>query len=171
MPTKNNQAPAGGELGMNGEFYQGGQFMPSSAQTVKGSIKIPQGSGKKEIAPYIYELAPADDMLSIYDRINHACSDNRRACQYVKGSGFQGFRLEVIDQEVDHDIALPASHGGLTGQRYLGNGEYETVYRPIKDRARFDWLSNLAERFNSGERWYPLSEDPYHYLNQKEGSK
>jgi len=155
------RAKKGGEIGLNGELYKGGQFLPSSETTVKGLIRIPKGSGKKEIAPYVYDYAPADDMLSIYDRINHSCTDNRKECQYVKGEGFIGLRLEASESTVGHygpaRMVKPSKE----------NGWSDTEQTFIPDPERLEWTKKLAERFNSGERWYPLSEDPYHYLNNQ----
>jgi hypothetical protein len=162
----NGRAQAGGEQGINGEWYDGGQFLPSSENTVKGVIQVTIRKGaKKEVAPYVWQPAPADDTASIYACINRFCTDNRRECQFVKGQGFDGFRLEVNDSEIDIDVVLPASHGAIAGMRYLGNGQYENVYRPIKDRNFYNWLCGMAERFNNGERWYSLTDGP----NQKEG--
>ncbi|MDN0006875.1 hypothetical protein QVM88_10985 [Providencia stuartii] len=42
------QAKKGGELGVNGEYYKGGQFMPRSASTVKGEhCSTSRKTGKK----------------------------------------------------------------------------------------------------------------------------
>jgi len=41
------RAKKGGEIGVNGEHYEGGQFLPSSPETVKGA----QGSSSKRKAP------------------------------------------------------------------------------------------------------------------------
>ena len=61
-------AQAGGEIGINGEYYKGGQFLPSSPSTIKGEMKKTNGRGtrKEEIAPYTWEVAPADNIRSIY---------------------------------------------------------------------------------------------------------
>jgi len=56
-----DQAKAGGEIGMNGEFYQGGQFMPNSKTTIKGATGTSErrkGTGKQEIEPYVWEVPP-----------------------------------------------------------------------------------------------------------------
>ncbi len=59
-PTKpegdGRQAKAGGEWGINGEWYKGGQFMPASAFTVKGQYKVEKtgGGGRALIAPGQY---------------------------------------------------------------------------------------------------------------------
>jgi hypothetical protein len=151
----NGQAKAGGERGMNGEFYKGGQFLPSSENTVKGAQTVTFHKGtKKEIAPFVWEASPADDMLSIYDRVNHACADNRRECQYVKGQGFIGFKFtEIFTTHASSDMK---------------DFDYKTqTFKQVpQDQDWIDFFSGLMERFNNGERWYPLSEDPFHYKNQ-----
>lgn len=40
------QAKKGGEVGVNGEHYKGGQFMPARARTVKGQHAV--SGGKKQ---------------------------------------------------------------------------------------------------------------------------
>lgn len=150
------QAQKGGELGVNGEWYEGGQFMPTSETTVKGAIKATIRKGaKKEIAPYVWEAAPADDMLSIYDRINHACADNRRECQFVKGQGFVGFKFTDVFKT--HHSNDPKDFDYRTG------GFKEIPHK----QDWIDFISGLTERFNNGERWFPLADDPFHYKNQK----
>lgn len=157
------RAKAGGEIGKNGEFYKGGQYLPSSETTVKGSIsiKIQKSTGRKEVSPYVFDYPPADDMLSIYDRVKYACRDNRKECQYIKGEGFVGIRLEAVEELV-----------GTWGKTRMvkpcrENGWNDTETPFIPDPERFAWIEKLVDRFNNGERWYPLSEDPYHYLNNK----
>lgn len=137
------QAKKGGELGINGAWYEGGQFMPTSESTVKGAFTptVKRGT-KKEIEPYVWDEAPADDVLSIYDRIHHSCADNRSACNYVKGRGFAGFRFTEIVIDFGAD-------GKPRSQSWM------------------DFIKMLFDRFNRGERWFPLSEDPFHYKNQK----
>lgn len=143
-----NQAKKGGEKGLNGEQYKGGQFLPSSERTVKGAVKIKASSGKKEIAPFVWQVAPADDMLSIYDRISHYCIDNRRACEFVKGQGF---------------VALQLAPDKFTAQGLMLIS-VEPHICPMGEQ-RLAWVKMLIERFNNGERWFLLSEDPFHYLN------
>ena len=62
MTTK-ARARVGGETGMNGEFYEGGQFLPSSPMTEKGAFKQSKrrkGTGKQEIESYVWEIPPTD---------------------------------------------------------------------------------------------------------------
>jgi len=135
-------ARKGGEVGINRDFYKGGQYLPSSENTVKGMQNGPKKGTKKQIAPYTWGVQPEDNLLSIYDRIEHSVIDNRKECQYVKGQGFTGIQVEVLESLCC---------------------DYEGVFHP-------EWYAfrvELARRFNSGERWFPMSEDPFYYLNQK----
>lgn len=63
--TKQKRAAKGGEIGMNGEFYAGGEFLPNTDLASQHKAKATRGSGKQEIAPYTWEVAP-DGMVSIY---------------------------------------------------------------------------------------------------------
>lgn len=47
-----HRAMRGGEIGANGEFYQGGQFVADNPNTVKGSAARTSGKHKIEIEPY-----------------------------------------------------------------------------------------------------------------------
>ena len=54
---------------MNGEFYQGGTFLPN---TKLGKMSKPSrrtGTGKQEIEPYKWEIAP-EGMKSVYKQFN-----------------------------------------------------------------------------------------------------
>lgn len=44
------QAKRGGEYGVNGEFYQGGEFLPSSPNTIKGEFTRQQVKAQKKQA-------------------------------------------------------------------------------------------------------------------------
>jgi hypothetical protein len=65
------RAAKGGEYGLNGQFYNGGEFLPSSAFTAKGEFSSnrksqPWKPSKKEVAPYKWEVQPAEGAQSIY---------------------------------------------------------------------------------------------------------
>ena len=53
------RAKVGGEIGMNGQFYAGGTFLPSTTmgKMMQGN-KARSGSGKVEIEPYVWQVAP-----------------------------------------------------------------------------------------------------------------
>lgn len=66
------QAKSGGERGVNGEWYNGGEFLPSNPNRVKGSILLPKTTGKQEIEPYVWEHPPVG-MRSLYRKIIGVC--------------------------------------------------------------------------------------------------
>lgn len=43
------QAPKGGCEGKNGEFYIGGQFLPSSERTMKGAVSSEKGKSRGKV--------------------------------------------------------------------------------------------------------------------------
>lgn len=62
------RAIKGGEIGMNGEAYEGGQFLPNTTLGKMGKKARAAATRKVEIAPYTYEIAP-EGKSSIYRRI------------------------------------------------------------------------------------------------------
>lgn len=87
------RAIAGGEYGVNGEFYQGGEFLPSSPTTVKGEVKKSETvfkPRKQQIAPYVWEVQPFENARSLYTEI------------------------EVFTQEVDGQFKIVAREKTLT---------------------------------------------------------
>lgn len=57
------RAKKGGEYGVNGEFYTGGEFLPSSPYTAKGATKaeVKRITRKQEIAPYCWKVSPTGE--------------------------------------------------------------------------------------------------------------
>lgn len=62
------RAKKGGETGMNGEFYAGGTFLPKTKLGKMAKTARVYGSGKQEIEPYKWEVAP-EGKKSIYRKI------------------------------------------------------------------------------------------------------
>ena len=62
------RARKGGETGPNGEFYECGKFLPSTEMPKRTGSARKTGTGKQEIAPYKWEVAPAemDNPRSLY---------------------------------------------------------------------------------------------------------
>ncbi len=60
------RAKVGGEVGTNGEFYEGGKFLPST-QKAKGTPRK-KGLRKVEIEPYVW-VVPTDDRRSIFNML------------------------------------------------------------------------------------------------------
>ena len=55
----NGRAPIGGTTGVNGERYEGGQFLPSTELPKQTAKARRAATAKQEIAPYVWEVAPA----------------------------------------------------------------------------------------------------------------
>jgi len=68
-----NQAPKGGQIGMNGERYEGGQFLPNTrmGKLTKAEQRALAKAATRthEIAPYTWEVAPAAGLKSIYRQV------------------------------------------------------------------------------------------------------
>ena len=71
MTTKTaTRAPAGGTIAINGEFYPGGTFLPSTLNGKQPASTRPAAKARKQqIAPYTYEFAPTADGTAIYGLI------------------------------------------------------------------------------------------------------
>jgi hypothetical protein len=59
------RAKTGGELGANGEWYEGGKFINTIEENAKRHGSRPKQAGKQEIAPYQWEVGPAGS-ISLY---------------------------------------------------------------------------------------------------------
>jgi hypothetical protein len=53
------RAKAGGELGANGEWYEGGKFINTVKENAKRHGSRPKQASKQQIAPYQWEVGPA----------------------------------------------------------------------------------------------------------------
>lgn len=60
------RAKVGGEVGTNGEFYEGGKFLPTTEKP-KGTPRR-RGTGKQEVEPYKWVVAE-EGQNSIYRRL------------------------------------------------------------------------------------------------------
>jgi len=83
----NTRAKSGGQIGANGEWYNGGEFLPSSEKTVKGEMKkspAKKGTGKRQIAPFVWEVAP-EGMGSIYQRYSQVWKMENGKMEVFKG--------------------------------------------------------------------------------------
>lgn len=67
--TTTKRARKGGEIAPNGEFYKGGQFINTIEENPKRHAITTKATGKREVAPYVWEVAPNADARSIYKRI------------------------------------------------------------------------------------------------------
>lgn len=73
----NGTAKVGGEYGVNNEWYEGGQFLPSERDFVKGSVKRADANkrkrhakGKQCVSPYTWALPPEYGYMAIWSTLN-----------------------------------------------------------------------------------------------------
>jgi len=64
--TKQRRAAKGGEYGANGEFYEGGKFINTVEENGKQKKKWKKPTGRREVAPSVWEMQPDSDMMPIY---------------------------------------------------------------------------------------------------------
>lgn len=68
----NGRARKGGERGVNGEVYKGGQFLPASQQTVKGLHTAGKMTGCKQVLIEPGKVVTVErGKRAIFDRIKH----------------------------------------------------------------------------------------------------
>ncbi len=95
------RAKAGGEIGMNGERYEGGQFLPSTTLPKMTVQQKRKGSGKQEIAPYVWEVAPAENQRSLYKMIETLTTLNNGRLEAIdnpKAYNYFGETKEAIQK-------------------------------------------------------------------------
>jgi hypothetical protein len=73
--AEKTRARVGGETGMNGEHYKGGQFLPSTTLPKMVQKKRNKGSGKQEIANRIWEVPPKEGFKAIYTIVQPFCRE------------------------------------------------------------------------------------------------
>lgn len=108
------RATKGGETGMNGEFYAGGTFLPNTTLGKMQKRAKTSGTGKQEIAPYTWEVAP-EGKVSIYRKIAGTTAQWK-----TFGKEFQPFwpYLSQQSQEVQ-DNALELIKRWNAGERWM----------------------------------------------------
>ena len=99
------RAAKGGEIGINGEHYEGGQFLPNSRTRAKGSNR-PRTTGKRQIAPYVWEIAPSPSHFSIFDLISNARCAMRNAVWEWDGDAIKVLRTDEADY-ISHGFYVP----------------------------------------------------------------
>lgn len=148
--SKRTRAQSGGEYGVNGSFYQGGQFLPSSEKTVKGaqkSDKRKRSGGrlrKREIAPYLWAVQPYEGAVPLWQGLQTLTQFKRGTTSYSKETG----KIGVLE--------------ALTFEQFVEISDAMQWYSDVEDRD--EWLAMVAEhraeveqlaaRWNAGERWY-----------------
>lgn len=119
------RAKPGGEIGANGEWYEGGKFI-ATTDHAKSNRKSKKGTGRQEIEPYKWEIPSEPGLRSIWQAMSPGVFTGRLP------DGRMGLNPHVSD------------HTWL----YYNDNDPVLVE---KAKARFQ---TLADRFNAGERWF-----------------
>jgi hypothetical protein len=94
------RAEQGGEIGINGDTYKGGQFLPSSPDTIKGAMGKADKkakaymSRKQEVAAYKWETPPTADSIAIYPTLGGIELFNRDTGTFSLNENFTGGNIE-----------------------------------------------------------------------------
>ncbi len=62
------RAKVGGEIGTNGEYYEGGKFI-ANTDRAKGHKPASRATGRQLVAPGVFEIAPSDDLVAIFPQL------------------------------------------------------------------------------------------------------
>jgi len=121
------RATKGGEHGLNGKFYEGGQFLPNSPQTIKGEATQAKKSQqpaprKQEIANYKWGVS---SQVAIWGAVGVGAYTKFTQTGYSKETGAQG-TLEVIEN---------------------------TPFWQETPEAKQAEIKELVNRWNNGDRW------------------
>lgn len=130
------RAQKGGEVGNNGFWYEGGQFLPKtklSKMTKRAQKEIKTYTSKKqEIAPYVWECPPDISVRSLWTLCQHAFTRN------------QSNQL----------VMMPAER---IEQMCVGMGWGEKAAAEITAQ---------AHRWVNGERWISQNEEPFFWWTE-----
>jgi hypothetical protein len=113
------RAQAGGTIGKNGERYEGGQFLPSSAETIKGQVKKTARKGgprKVEIAPYIWAES-REGFRPIYAYLAGVQLYDRKTDQFAYNESFRGWGGGLPEGFRERTEALIAAYN--SGERWI----------------------------------------------------
>lgn len=126
----NRRAKIGGEIGINGEFYKGGQFLPSTKNPKRSKEKCGCNSKKKQqYEPYKWSVPPRGKKTSIF-----SLGLIGTRLQYA-GKGFD--KIEIIDEKIRLNERYIENYG-MFDENYFLHG-----YK----------LKELIDMWNSGTRW------------------
>ena len=145
----------GGQQGMNGEFYKGGAFLPSTkagkkvTDILKGNTK---GTGKVEIEPYKWEYPPKEGFRDIFKYLlpPPAMVYDKNTKQFSHGSAYktytEGMRFtpEGLKQQND---AMNAFNSGKRFMRFD-----VALNRDLKELQDFYDKMNASKDFDN--RYY-----------------
>lgn len=132
----NGQAKAGGEIGVNGYFYKGGQFLPST-QAEPGKWKVAGkwiSSKKEQVAPCVWAQQPTPFSRSIFMLIGAWC---------VVKDGALVLRENIRD---------------CAGQALTAQTEIRPGVKGVLTKESIE-LGALIDAYNAGQRWFDVQPD------------
>ena len=122
--TAQDRAPIGGIIGLNGSFYEGGKFIPSTDNAKKKGSK-PSKASKVETAPYEWQLSREEvGLSSIYSRVKQFC-DKSVTCVAVSDTALD--YSQVSAEQIETYLRLYGQ-----GYRFIAEAE---PYQPVLDGA------------------------------------
>lgn len=99
MTCTTKRAAKGGEVGANGEFYEGGKFINTVPENSKKEGSHKGWSGKQEIEPYTWVVAPNGErsiyrkMAGVFGRVENGVMVVRTNAQILR---YTGETLEAV---------------------------------------------------------------------------
>jgi hypothetical protein len=134
------QAKAGGEIGVNGYFYKGGQFLPSTAAE-PGRWKIGKRvvrTGKRMTAPGVWEVQPTPFSVPLFQiaGVGHFTIVQNDVLEMNPGAGGDGVRTNTGEQ-VTLQMEIRPGVCGVLGTETITLGE-------------------IIDAWNNGMRWFDV---------------
>lgn len=93
------RAQVGGQVGANGEWYEGGKFI-ATVDNPKGKSKGAKPSRKQQYEPYKWDVAPEQGQRAIFDVMSGFAILNRSTMQCTRhahaNSGYWGYTSDEL---------------------------------------------------------------------------
>ncbi len=90
-----HKAKAGGEIGANGEFYKGGQFVADNPNTAKGS-NLKKSQHKIQIEPYKWVVADTDEFPTM------SATGIGAVATFVRANGWKDYSEIVLADNAEY---------------------------------------------------------------------
>jgi len=106
MSETTKRAKKGGEFGANGEWYEGGKFINTIPENKKREGSKPRGTGKQEVAPYVWEIAPEGKrslyrkFAGVFGKVIDGVAVLRTDDQMEQTCRYYGVSLEVATEMI-----------------------------------------------------------------------
>jgi hypothetical protein len=108
------RAKIGGEIGMNGEFYMGGEFLPNTQLASQGKADKKAATRKQNVEGYKWEVAPAPGLIAIYPQLSGVQQYNRNTNTF---SPFMPYYSKLTTEQQQRADDLMARYN--KGERWI----------------------------------------------------